>query len=157
MAGPGLLKDMKKTFLFHAIAAHFSNGLIPVAVLYLLLTLSTGNTYFEHTVEHLILIVILAIPFSFFSGVHDWKTKYRAAKAPIFIKKIRLSVLLFIFCFSAVGIRLTTPDVMNRQGPEHWLYLALLFSMLPVVTLLGHYGGKLSSLPKPPQKSPVKP
>jgi heme/copper-type cytochrome/quinol oxidase subunit 1 len=159
MAGPGLFKDMKKTFLFHAIAAHFSNGLIPIAVLYLLLTLSTGDTYFEHTVEHLILIVILAIPFSFFSGVYDWKTKYRGAKAPIFIKKIRLSVLLFIFCFSAVGIRLTIPDVMNRQGPEHWLYLALLFSMLPVVTLLGHYGGKLSSLPKPsaPKPAPPKP
>ncbi len=60
MAGPGLFKDMKKTFLFHAIAAHFSNGLIPVAVLYLLLTLSTGSTYFEHTVEHLIVIDISA-------------------------------------------------------------------------------------------------
>ncbi len=152
MPGPGLLKDMQKTFLFHAIAAHFSNGLIPVAVLYLLLTLSTGSTYFEHTVEHLILIVVLAIPVSFLSGINDWKKKYRAARAPIFIKKIRLSCLLFVLCVSAVGIRLSVPDVMNRQGIEHWLYLALLLSMLPVVTLLGHYGGKLSAQPKPPQK-----
>ena len=157
MAGPGLFKDMKKTFLFHAIAAHFSNGLIPVAVLYLLLTLSTGSTYFEHTVEHLIVIVVMAIPVSFFSGVYDWKTKYRGAKAPIFIKKLRLSVLLFVLCISAVAIRLSIPDVMNRQGVEHWLYIVLLFSMLPVVTLLGHYGGKLSSLPKPQQKPPQKP
>ena len=145
MDGRRLLKEMKKTFLFHAIAAHFSNGLIPVAVLYLLLTLSTGNVYFEHTVEHLIVIVLMAVPVSFFSGIRDWKKKYRAAKAPIFIKKIRLSCLLFLFCASAVGIRLATPDVVNRQGIEHWLYLALLFSMLVVVTLLGHYGGKLSA------------
>jgi len=157
MPGSGLLKDMQKTFLFHAIAAHFSNGLIPVAVLYLMLTLSTGNTYFEHTVEHLILIVVMAIPVSFLSGIRDWKTKYRGAKAPIFIKKIRLSAMLFIFCISAVSIRLCIPDVMSRQGIEHWMYLVLLFSMLPVVTLLGHYGGKLSSLPKPPHKSPQKP
>jgi lipopolysaccharide biosynthesis regulator YciM len=34
---------------------------------------------------------------------------------------------------------------MSRPGIEHWLYIALLFSMLPVVTLLGHYGGKLSA------------
>ena len=157
MAGPGLFKDMKKTFLFHAIAAHFSNGLIPVAVLYLLLTLSTGSTYFEHTVEHIIVIVVLAIPASFFSGVYDWKTKFRGAKAPIFIKKLRLSGLLFVLCISTVAIRLSIPDVMNRQGVEHWLYIVLLFSMLPVVTLLGHYGGKLSSLPKPQQKPPQKP
>ena len=81
MVGRRLLKEMKKTFLFHAIAAHFSNGLIPVAVLYLLLTLSIGSTYFEHTVEHLIVIVLMAIPVSFFSGIHDWKTKYRAANS----------------------------------------------------------------------------
>ncbi|MEI8185480.1 MAG: hypothetical protein WCG19_02180 [Chlorobiaceae bacterium] len=143
---------MKKTFLFHAIAAHFSNGLIPVSVLYLLLTLYTGNTYFEHTVEHLIVIVVMAVPVSFFSGIHDWKTKYRQAKAPIFIKKIRLSGLLFTLGVFVAGIRLSIPDVMNRQGIEHWLYLVLLFSMLPVVTLLGHYGGKLSAQPKPPQK-----
>ena len=145
MVGRRLFNEMKKTFLFHAIAAHFSNGLIPVGVLYLLLTISTGNSYFEHTVEHLIIIVMLAIPVSFFSGIHDWKKKYRAAKAPIFIKKIRLSLLLFLLCGSAVVIRLTTPDVMSHKGLEHWLYLALLFSMLPVVTLLGHYGGKLSA------------
>jgi uncharacterized membrane protein len=145
MDGRRLLKEMKKTFLFHAIAAHFSNGLIPVAVLYLFLTLSTGNIYFEHTVEHLIVIVLLAIPVSFFSGIHDWKKKYRAAKAPIFINKIRLSGLLFLLGASVVGIRLTTPDVMSRDGIEHWIYLALLFFMLPVVTLLGHYGGKLSA------------
>ena len=42
-------------------------------------------------------------------------------------------------------MRLTTPEVMNRDGIEHWIYLALLFSILPVVTLLGHYGGKLSA------------
>lgn len=145
MAGRSLLEEMKKTFLFHAIAAHFSNGLIPVAVLYLLLTLSTGSIYFEHTVEHLIVIVLMAVPVSFFSGVHDWKKKYRGAKAPVFVKKIRLSALLFLLCASAVAIRLTIPEVMTGQGIEHWLYLALLFSMLPVVTLLGHYGGKLSS------------
>ncbi len=145
MVGRRLFREMKKTFLFHAIAAHFSNGLIPVAVLYLLLTLSTGNSYFEHTVEHLIVIVLLAIPVSFFSGIHDWKTKYRAAKAPIFRNKIRLSGLLFLLCTSAVALRLCVPDVMSRQGIEHWIYLALLFSMLPVVTLLGHYGGKLSA------------
>jgi len=152
MARPSLFQDMKKTFLFHAIAAHFSNGLIPVSVLYLMLTLSTGSPYFEHTVEHLIVIVILAIPVSFFSGIRDWKVKYRGAKAPIFIKKIRLSGVLFLFCTSAVGIRLSIPDVMSRSGIEHWVYITLLFCMLPVVTLLGHYGGKLSAQSKQASK-----
>ncbi|NTU97363.1 MAG: hypothetical protein HGA62_06085 [Chlorobiaceae bacterium] len=145
MARPSLWQDMKKTLLFHAIAAHFSNGLIPVAVLYLMLAIPTGNSYFEHTVAHLMVITLIAIPASFFTGVHDWKTKYKGARAPIFMKKLKLSGILFTLCILAVTIRLSTPDVMSADGALHWLYLLLVFSMLPVVTLLGHYGGKLSA------------
>ncbi|MBM3162583.1 MAG: hypothetical protein FJZ79_04555 [Chlorobi bacterium] len=154
MPKPSLWKDMKTTFLLHAIAAHFSNGLIPVAVLYLLLTLPTGNPFFEHTVQHLLWITFLAIPVSFLSGIHDWKTKYRAAKAPVFIKKIRLSGVLFVLCALGVALRLGVPDIMERGDILHWLYVADLFGMLPVVTLLGHYGGKLSQQSRQqPQKS----
>ncbi|ABL65451.1 conserved hypothetical protein [Chlorobium phaeobacteroides DSM 266] len=145
MAKQSLLQEMKKTFMLHAIAAHFSNGMIPVAVLYLLLTISTGDVFFERTVEHLIIIVLMAIPVSFFSGIYDWKKKYRGAKAPVFMKKIRLSGILFVLCALTVGIRLSTPDVMTGTGILHWVYIVLLLGMLPIVTLLGHYGGKLAS------------
>ncbi|NTV98158.1 MAG: hypothetical protein HGA70_03235 [Chlorobiaceae bacterium] len=153
MAKPSLLQDMKKTFLFHAIAAHFSNGIIPVAVLYLMLTIPTGNSYFEHTVEHLMVITLLAIPVSFFTGVHDWKTKYKGAKAPIFMNKLKLSGLLFALCITAVSIRLSIPDVMSVNSTVHWIYLIVVFAMLPVVTLLGHYGGKLSGQSRQSGKS----
>ncbi|HCD35602.1 hypothetical protein EKD00_06810 [Chlorobium phaeovibrioides] len=149
MAKQSLFKEMKKTFMLHAIAAHFSNGLIPVAVLYLLLAIPGGNVFFEHTVKHIIIITLLAIPVSFASGIHDWKTKYRGAKAPVFMKKIRLSIILFVLCFAGVGLRLALPDVMAEAGILRWLYIGILLSMLPVVTLLGHYGGKLASQPRP--------
>ncbi|ASQ89605.1 hypothetical protein CHL67_00435 [Prosthecochloris sp. GSB1] len=140
-----LLKEMRETFFLHAIAAHFSNGLIPVAVLYLLLTMPTGDPFFEHTVEHLIVISLMAIPVSFFSGLHDWKTKYRAARTPVFLKKIRLSIILFLLALVAVSIRIATPDIMYYNGWLHWIYIALLLGMLLVVKFLGHYGGKLSA------------
>jgi len=149
MAKQSLFGEMKKTFMLHAIAAHFSNGLIPVAVLYLLLAIPSGNMFFEHTVKHIIIITLLAIPVSFASGIYDWKTKYRAPKPPLFMKKIRLSIVLFVLCFAGVGLRLAIPDVMEIEGLLHWLYIAILLSMLPVVTLLGHYGGKLASQPRP--------
>jgi hypothetical protein len=133
------LKEMKQTFFLHAIAAHFSNGVVPVAVFYLLLFLPTGNHYFEHTTKHLLVIVLLAIPFSFFSGIHDWKTKYKGAKAPVFVKKIRLSFALFTLAVLTVVIRFAFPDVMYAGGLLHWLYMAMLLAMLPVVVLLGHY------------------
>lgn len=143
-----LLKEMRETFFLHPIAAHFSNGLIPVAVLYLMLTLPAGDQFFEHTVEHLIIIVLFAIPVSFFSGIHDWTTNYKRAKTPVFINKIRLSIVLFVLVAATVVIRLSVPEVMYHNDWLHWVYIAFLFATLPVVTLLGHYGGKLAGAAK---------
>ncbi|PWW81138.1 MULTISPECIES: hypothetical protein [Prosthecochloris] len=143
-----LLKEMKESFFVHPVAAHFSNGLIPVAVLYLLLTLPSSDPFFEHTVEHLIIIVLFAIPVSFFSGIHDWTVNYKRAKTPVFMNKIRLSFVLFGLVAFAVAIRLTVPDVMYRNDWLHWVYIVLLLAMMPVVTLLGHYGGKLAGAAK---------
>jgi hypothetical protein len=139
------LSELKRTFSLHTVSAHFSNGLLPVAVLYLLLTLASNDVFFEHTIEHLIIVALMAIPVSYFSGIHDWRVKFKGAKAPIFIKKIRLSILLFVLCLLSVVIRLLFPRVMYQGDFLHWLYIALLISMLPVVMLLGFYGGKLSS------------
>lgn len=141
----GLLKDLRKTFSLHTVSAHFSNGLIPVAVLYFLLTLPSGDAWFDHTVKHLLIIVLPAIPVSFFSGLHDWKTRYKSAKAPVFIKKIRLSIVLFVLCVISTLIRCSMPEVTGESGLLHWVYTVTLLSMLPVVSMLGYYGGKLSA------------
>jgi hypothetical protein len=139
------IKEMKQSFMLHPVAAHFSNGVIPVAVLYLLLFLPTGNLYFEHTVINLLVIVLLAVPFSFYSGIRDWKLKYKGAKTPVFQNKIRLSILLSVLCVITVSIRIAVPDVMLTKGLLSWVFAVSLFLMLPTVVLLGHYGGKLAA------------
>jgi len=139
------LDEMRRTFLLHAVSAHFSNGLIPVAVFYLLLALPAGDPFFEHTVIHLLVFVLVAIPFSFYSGIVDWKKKYNGAKAPVFVKKIRLAIVLCVLSVGAASIRLSDPMVISSPGILHWVYVLMLLAMLPVVVLLGHYGGKLSA------------
>ncbi|NTV66817.1 MAG: hypothetical protein HGB06_03895 [Chlorobaculum sp.] len=139
------IKELKQSFMLHPIAAHFSNGVVPVAVLYLLLFLPTGDPFFERTVIHLLVIVLLAVPVSFYSGIREWKTKYKGAKAPVFQKKIRLSILLLVLCVIAVSIRVAVPGVMQAGGVLAWLYVAALLVMLPTVVLLGHHGGKLAA------------
>jgi len=139
------IKEMKQNFMLHPVAAHFSNGVIPVAVLYLLLSLPGGDPFFEHTVIHLLVIVLLAVPFSFYSGLRRWKTRYKGAKAPVFETKIRLSILLLVLCVITVSIRIAVPTVMMDGGILFWIYVVSLFAMLPAVVLLGHHGGKLAA------------
>jgi phosphatidylserine synthase len=147
---PEFLKDMYRTFILHAVASHFINGLVPVAVLFLLLSLATGNAHFERTVVHLVVVALCMVPVSFLSGIRDWRIRFHGGRAPIFYRKIALSAALLILCLATVGIRLGRPDLTAGIGPVAWLYRGCLLAMLPVVTLLGHFGGKLASQGRKP-------
>lgn len=136
--------DFGETFVLHAVAAHFSNGLIPVALFFLLISTLTSNPHFEHTVLHLLIVALTMVPVSFLSGVRDWRRNFGGGRAPVYYRKITLSGLLFLLLVSAVAIRLASPSVMARQGIVLWVYLGTLLLSLPIVVLLGHYGGKLA-------------
>jgi uncharacterized membrane protein len=138
------LNDMYTTFILHAVISHFINGLLPVSVLFLALSLVTGDTYFEHTVLHLVVISSCTIPIAFISGIRDWRIKFHGERAPIFYKKIALSILLLLLSLLAVSLRIIYPDILAGNGGLKWLYLGGLVSMMPIVVLIGHFGGKLA-------------
>ena len=150
-----LIDDFRRTFILHAVTSHFVNGLVPIAVLFLGLTLVTANVYFEHTVIHLFISTALATPFVFFSGIRDWRVKFHGGRAPIFYRKIKLGIVLAILCAVIIFLRMAWPDPLARGGWIAGLYLGCIALTLPVVTILGHLGGKLAFMVR--QKSPEKP
>lgn len=145
MSLPRLLQEMRSTFILHAVAAHFPNGLIPVAVTFMLLALVTADPYSEHTVLHLLLVTFCMIPVSFISGIRDWRRNFHGAKAPIFRKKLTLAAVLFLLCGASIVLRLRHPDILSDHGVATLLYGGSLLLMLLVVTLLGHFGAKLAA------------
>lgn len=139
-----LLRDMLDTFVLHPVAAHFPNGLIPTAVLFLLLALLTGNSCLDHAVFYLLGMVLAVIPVSMSSGIYDWRTRYHGERALIFYKKISLAGTLLLLVLSALVLRYAHPALLAENGSGKWVYVGLVLTMLPVVTLLGHYGAKLA-------------
>lgn len=138
-----LLHDLWRTLVVHAVAAHFSSGLVPVAVLFFLLGLGSANPHFEPAAYYLLWVVLAAVPVSLVSGIMDWRRKFRGTQALIFYKKIGLAILLFLLGLAAVQLRRTHPGFSEAGALLRMLYGALLLGMLGCVTLLGHYGGKL--------------
>ena len=114
-------RKMLQTFIFHAVSSHFINGLVPVSILFMLLTLITADPYYEHTVIHLMFMAFLTMPFSFISGIRDWRKKFRRSRAPIFYRKIRLSIMLALLCTAVIAIRLVWPNPMASGGGIAWL------------------------------------
>jgi uncharacterized membrane protein len=139
----GFLDEMKATFVPHAVAAHFPNGLLPTCVLFLLLTLISGNSSFEATTFHLLLVAFISIPVTIATGLISWKKKYAGNMSPIFRKKMILAALLFFFMIVTIGWRWSNPEVLSSGGFSAFAYSILILIMLGCVTLLGHYGGML--------------
>jgi uncharacterized membrane protein len=139
-----LLHDLVDTFMVHPVAAHFPNGLIPTAALFLLLALLTGSPFLEASVFYLLCVVLAVIPVSIASGIYEWRTRFRGQKAPIFYKKIALAALLLLLVVAATGLRCSHPELLHEGGPLRRLYLGAVLAMLPTVVLLGHYGAKLA-------------
>jgi len=140
----GFFQDMAATFILHPVAAHFPNGLIPTAALFLLLALGLDSAHLEHAAFYLLAVVLFIIPVSMASGIHDWQKRFHGERASIFYKKIGLASALFIFVLAAVGIRYQGSSLVTEAGIGKWVYVGLVLGMSPIVALLGHYGAKLA-------------
>jgi rubredoxin len=139
----GFVRDMIDTFVLHGVAAHFPNGLLPTAALFIVIGLVAGVPDLEATVLYLLIVALAVVPVSFISGIVDWKRKFKGAKAPIFYKKIALAIILFVFGCAAVGLRAWKPGLWEEGGLSKWAYIGIIAVMLATTVLLGHYGGKL--------------
>jgi len=139
-----LLRDMIETFVLHPVAAHFPNGLVPTAVLFLLLALLTGSSELDHAVFYLLAMVLAVLPVSISSGIYDWRTRCHGERALIFYKKIGLAGTLLLLVLATGFLRYSHPALLAEGGSRRWIYVGLVLAMLPVVTLLGHYGAKLA-------------
>lgn len=136
---------MIDTFKLHPMAAHFPNGLLPTAALFLLFYLVSGNASLEVATYGLVLVATAVVPVSLGSGIHDWRKHFGGQRSPIFIRKISLATILLGLGLAAIALRYGRPELLQSPGWERWLFFSCLSGMLGCVTLLGHYGGILAA------------
>lgn len=141
----GLLQSMRAVFRLHPVAAHFPNGLIPSAAVFLLLFAVTGRAGFEATAYWLLLFAAAVVPVSIGSGLRDWQQRFGGRREAIFVKKIALAITLLCLALGAFALRHGTPDLLIEGGAARWLYLLCVAGMLGCATLLGHYGSLLAA------------
>jgi len=58
--------------------------------------------------------------------------------------KMRLSWVLLAVSLAAFLWRFWIPGVMDETGSGRWVYIAMLLSLAPVVSVIGYYGGELT-------------
>jgi predicted heme/steroid binding protein/uncharacterized membrane protein len=127
----------------HPIIVHFSIS-VPILFSFLaIMYLFTGEDSFE-VVSYLILLLgFLAAIVGGLSGLFSWKVTYEGRMTRMFARKIYYTIILIALIIACLGWRTIDPNVLISKTTFSYIYLILVISLVPVNTLLGHYGGKI--------------
>jgi predicted heme/steroid binding protein/uncharacterized membrane protein len=125
----------------HPITVHFPQALLTLAPLFLILFYFTGNAHFERTCYYLSVTGLLTAVPAVMTGFFHWFFKYAASTKGIYVFKMTMSLLLFIYTAAVVYIHTVRGILAPEPGDILMLILYLLLVPLAVVT--GHTGGKI--------------
>jgi uncharacterized membrane protein/rubredoxin len=143
---PGLFSRVTDLMLknhLHPIAVHTPNGIVPAAVVFLLLAMVLQRDSFELAAFYNIIFVLLVMPVVLFSGFIEWRKHYQGARTMLFILKIVCGIVVLFSLLFLVAWRIKDPAVASPDSPVRWTYLLVHAVPLAAVGLAGHLGGKL--------------
>lgn len=133
--------ELEKMHL-HPILVHFSIAYSIGVSLLSLLYVFTGRIPFETGAYYMLLLGALAAPFAGLSGIFSWKVTYEGKMTEVFVRKIIFTVVLIGIITACFVWRTLNPDVLAASS-LNYIYLMLVLSLAPVVTILGYDGGKI--------------
>lgn len=139
----GFFRELVAAFKLHPVLAHFPGGLMPTAVLFLLVYMITKQPGLEAASYWLVMVLTIVVPFSLVTGIRDWHKYFGKQRAPVFYKKFTLALTLLTLGVVAIALRYDQPGLLTTDSWHRWLYLLCLAGMLTSISLLGHYGSLL--------------
>ncbi len=128
----------------HPMLVHFPIAFSITPVLFCLLFLVTDMKSFETTAFHCLGAGILfSIP-AIGTGFFTWWLNYAARSMRAIRIKIYMSLMFFCVALIAFLWRAMFPDVLTELGTEGIIYLLLVASLVPMVSVIGWFGAGLT-------------
>jgi predicted heme/steroid binding protein/uncharacterized membrane protein len=146
---PGWLDNLLKSFPIlrrhpHPMVVHFPIVFMFSTALFNLLYLLSGYRSFEVTAIHCLGGGVLFIPIGIVTGFFTWWLNYLAKPSKGVKIKIYGSLILFAAALIAFIWRIALPEVLISCGGGSLIYLLLIFMLIPLVTIIGWYGAKMT-------------
>lgn len=137
----GFLRSQVMKHHLHPISVHTPNGVLPVALVFLALSIVFGLSGFETAAFFNLVFVLLTMPFVIATGFIAWQERYKGVMTKIFGVKIGASIVVCATLLAMVVWRLVDPAVASSPG--RWTYLVICLVSVAGAGLAGHMGGKL--------------
>ncbi|MDD2463354.1 MAG: rubredoxin-type Fe(Cys)4 protein [Desulfobulbus sp.] len=127
----------------HPITVHTPNGVLPMALIFLLITAFLGLPIFETAAFYSFIFVLLTMPVVIFTGYTVWQKRYRKAMTSTFKIKIGASIVTVTLLCVLILWRAVQPEILTAASTGRWIFILLSLILVGTVGLAGHVGGKL--------------
>ncbi|KPA18300.1 flavin reductase [Candidatus Magnetomorum sp. HK-1] len=127
----------------HPISVHFPNGIIPVAVLFVLMSAVFGSANVALAAFYNTVFVTLAMPIVLFTGYVEWQRRYGGTFTNLFITKIICGIVVLAMAILLTLWGIFDESVTQNNAVISWLYIFFYLVMLGAAGVAGHLGGKL--------------
>ena len=131
----------------HPISVHIPNGVLPIAILFLVLSMLFQAAGLEAASFYNMIIVVLVMPKVLFSGYVDWKNRLGGNLTNLILTKMICGATVLLLGFALVVWRWMDPMVALASSPSRMTYLFLHLVILGAAALAGYLGGKLIRFP----------
>jgi len=131
-----ILDNMIIKHHLHPISVHIPNGIIPVAVLFLILGSFLDNQSLKDAAYYNLTIVFLSLPFVLYSGFVEWRDRFSRAGTSVFKIKISAAVSVALLCSVITLWKSFFPEADGA------FFNIIHFLLLVATVIAGHLGGK---------------
>lgn len=127
----------------HPIAVHIPNGVLPLAVLFALLSALFDSESLAIAAQYNIGFVAISMPVVIGTGIVDWINSYKGRMTRIFRVKMICAAIVSVISLVLMIWGFVQPQIYHRHLIETWAFLLLHLGNLVAATIAGWYGGKL--------------
>lgn len=127
----------------HPISVHIPNGLLPVSVIFIVLSQVFDFDPLARAAFYNMRVVLIAMPIVLFSGYIEWQNRYKGKLSYRFVIKMICGSVVLLSSLILVTWQILYPSVMEEPSMTRWGFLLLCFLMLAAAFIAGYHGGKL--------------
>jgi hypothetical protein len=135
------------TYHAHPISVHIPNGVLPVAVIFLVLSMLFQASGLESASFYNMIIVVLVMPKVIFSGYNDWQIRLGGNLTNLILTKMICGGTVFGLGLLLVIWRWVNPMVALPGSSHRVMYLFVHLVVLGAAVTAGFLGGKLIRFP----------
>jgi hypothetical protein len=127
----------------HPISAHIPNGVLPVAVAFLFISLFLNVQGLRLAAFYNMIVVAIAMPAVLYSGYNEWQKRYSGNFTPLFIAKMVCGGVVLAGGGASVIWSALAQDSILLDTQHRWMFLMLHIVILSAAGIAGFLGGKL--------------